>query len=109
MSSESTPVLCGSIASFELLMSKWERLGEEHPQLQYWTQIGLRWAEKYYKQMDDTDAYVIAMGRSLFFEDRTMQIHCFLKSSILASVCRGLSASGIHASSREPGRSCLTS
>jgi hypothetical protein len=66
MSSESTPVLCGAIASFELLMTKWERLGEEHPELQYWTQIGLHWARKYYKRMDDTDAYVIAMGGSLF-------------------------------------------
>jgi hypothetical protein len=66
MSSESTPVLCGAIASFELLMTKWERLGEEHPGLQYWTRIGLRWARKYYKRMDDTDAYVIAMSRSLF-------------------------------------------
>jgi len=66
MSSESTPVLCGAIASFELLMTKWERLGEEHPELQYWTQIGLAWARKYYKRMDDTDAYVIAMGEFLF-------------------------------------------
>ena len=66
MSSETTPVLCGSIASFELLMTQWERLGEEHPELRYWTRIGLRWARKYYTRMDDTDAYVIAMGRSPF-------------------------------------------
>ena len=66
MSSESTPVLCGAIASFELLMTKWERLGEEHPELQYWSRIGLHWARKYYKRMDDTDAYIITMSRFLF-------------------------------------------
>jgi hypothetical protein len=64
MSSETMPVLCGSIASFELLMTKWERLGEEHPELRYWTRIGLHWAQKYYKRMDNTDAYVIAMSKS---------------------------------------------
>ncbi|KAF8271228.1 hypothetical protein EI94DRAFT_1568991, partial [Lactarius quietus] len=42
MSSESMPVLCGAIASFKLLMTKWEQLGEEHPELQYWMQISLR-------------------------------------------------------------------
>ena len=75
MSSESTPVLCGSIASFELLMTKWEQLGEEHPDLQYWTRIGLRWARKYYNRMDDTDAYVIAMGRSLFSDYSVTESH----------------------------------
>ena len=75
MSSESTPILCGSIASFKLLMTKWERLGEEHPELQYWTRIGLRWVQKYYKRMDDTDAYVIAMGRSLFSNYSVTESH----------------------------------
>ena len=69
MLSESMPVMCGAIASFELLMTKWERLGEEHPQLQYWTQIGLRWAKKYYKRMDDTNAYAITMSKSSLFSD----------------------------------------
>ncbi len=66
MSSESTPVLCGTVASFELLMTKWERLGEEHQELQYWTRIGLAWAQKYYKRMDNTNAYVITMCEFLF-------------------------------------------
>ena len=66
MSSESMPVLCGAVTSFELLMTKWERLGEEHQELQYWTQISLAWAQKYYKRMDNTDAYVITMCEFLF-------------------------------------------
>jgi hypothetical protein len=49
MSSESTPVLCSAIASFELLMTKWEWVGKEHLELQYWMQIGLCWVQKYYK------------------------------------------------------------
>jgi hypothetical protein len=75
MSSESMPVLCGAIASFELLMTKWEQLGEEHPELKYWTQISLHWAQKYYKQMDDTDAYVITMSRSLFSDYTVTESH----------------------------------
>ncbi len=66
MSSESTPVLCGAITSFEFLITKWEQLGEEHQELQYWTWISLAWAQKYYKWMDNTDAYVITMCEFLF-------------------------------------------
>ena len=69
MSTESMPVMCCAIASFELLMTKWEQLGEEHPQLRYWTQIGLRWAKKYYKQMDNINAYAITMSKSSLFSD----------------------------------------
>jgi len=69
MSSESMPVMCGVIASFKLLMTKWERLGEEHPQLWYWTHIGLCWVKKYYRRMDDTNAYAIAMSKSSMFSD----------------------------------------
>ena len=74
MLSESTLVLCGAIASIELLMVKWEQLGKEHPELQYWTQIGLLWVQKYYKWMDDTDAYVIAMSRSFLFDSAVNEL-----------------------------------
>jgi len=56
-----TPVLSGAIPSFELFMTQWEKLGDEHLNLKAWTDIGLKWATKYYKRMDDTDAYVISM------------------------------------------------
>lgn len=60
MSSESTPVLSGAITSFEQLMTEWEQYGK-HDELKVWTEIGLKSAKKYYKRMDDTDAYVVTM------------------------------------------------
>ena len=67
MSSESMPILCGAIASFELLMTKWEQLGDKHPQLKYWMNIGLFWVQKYYKWIDNTDAYIITLSRYLIY------------------------------------------
>lgn len=61
MSSETMPVLSRAIINFEVLMTRWEILGKEHNVLKPWTEIGLRWARKYYIRMDDTDSYVIAM------------------------------------------------
>jgi hypothetical protein len=61
MSSESTPSLSFAIASFEKFMMTMEDVGDENPILKPWTDIGLKWATKYYIRMDDTDAYVIAM------------------------------------------------
>lgn len=55
------PVLSRAIINFEVLMTRWEILGKEHNVLKPWTEIGLRWARKYYIRMDDTDSYVIAM------------------------------------------------
>lgn len=64
MSFESTPVLSRAISSFEKFMTEWENLGKQHELLRPWTEIGLRWAEKYYVRMDDTDAYVVTMCKS---------------------------------------------
>jgi hypothetical protein len=61
MSKEKTPVLAGAIPSFEQFMSRWERLAEKNAHLAPAIQIGLNFATKYYKRMDDTDAYVVAM------------------------------------------------
>jgi hypothetical protein len=46
-------------------MTQWEQLGKDHRNLKPWTDIGLKWATKYYKRMDDTDAYIIAMCKFL--------------------------------------------
>lgn len=64
MSSEATPVLSRAIIYFEMLMTEWEKMGEQHKELKPWTDIGLRWATKYYIQMDDTDAYIVTMCKS---------------------------------------------
>jgi hypothetical protein len=65
MSSESTPVLSRAISSFEMFMTEWEKLGKKFPELRPWIDIGLKWATKYYIRMDDTDAYVVTMCKSL--------------------------------------------
>jgi len=42
-------------------MTAWEDLGRRHVVLKAWTDMGLKWAKKYYRRMDDTDAYVLTM------------------------------------------------
>jgi hypothetical protein len=61
MSSEATPVLSRAIIYFERFMTELEDLGKQYAVLKPWTEIGLRWAIKYYVRMDDTDVYVISM------------------------------------------------
>ncbi|EDQ99992.1 uncharacterized protein LACBIDRAFT_334583 [Laccaria bicolor S238N-H82] len=61
MSKERTPVLSGTIPAFKMFMTAWEQLGTAHPRLARWTDIGIDWATTYYKKMDDSPAYVIAM------------------------------------------------
>jgi hypothetical protein len=61
MSTERTPVLLAAIPAFEMFMTAWEQLGQKHPRLARWTDIGIQWATTYYKKMDDSRAYVIAM------------------------------------------------
>jgi hypothetical protein len=61
MSGESCPLLSGAIPAFELFMTRWEKLQKERPRLKRFIDNGLEWAYKYYKRMDRTRAYVIAM------------------------------------------------
>jgi len=42
-------------------MTEWEILGKKYAILKPWTDIGMRWATKYYIRMDDTEAYVLTM------------------------------------------------
>jgi len=65
MSSESTPVLSHTIIEFKKFMTELERLGDDHPVLKPWMDIGVHWATKYYIQMDDTKAYVVSMCKFL--------------------------------------------
>ena len=41
MSSETTPVLSGTIPAFEMFMFKWKDLAERHPRLSQWIDIGM--------------------------------------------------------------------
>ena len=61
MSGERTPILSGAIPAFEMFMSRWENLTQDHPRLKPLIEPGLDWAYMYYGRMDHTRAYIIAM------------------------------------------------
>lgn len=61
MSGEGMLILLGSISAFEMFMTRWEKLCEEHPHLAPFIQPGLDWAYNYYNRMDCTTAYIVAM------------------------------------------------
>ncbi len=65
MSEESRPILSGAIPAFKMFMMKWEKLAAEHAKLRPIVQPGLDWAYKYYSQMDETKAYVVAMCKQI--------------------------------------------
>ncbi len=77
MSAESTPVLSGTIASFEIFMTKWEELHDQYPRLRHWLDNSLKWAQKYYQWMDDTDAYIETMSKSFLLFHLDADWHIF--------------------------------
>lgn len=68
MSKEKTPVLAGTIPSFERFMTSWEKLAKkpENQHLAPAINVGLKFAYKYYNKMDDTSAYIVAMCESKY-------------------------------------------
>ena len=62
MAGKATPILSGMILAFEMFMSKWEWISELHQRLSRWIDVGLHLAMHYYKCMDWTKAYIMAMG-----------------------------------------------
>jgi hypothetical protein len=61
MSNKHTPILSGAILSFEIFMSRWEKLVADHTHLATLVMPGLDKAYEYYSRMDRTRAYIIAM------------------------------------------------
>lgn len=61
MSSESMPVLSGSIPAFELFMTHWEGIRDKNDKTSGLVKTGLEWAKTYYDRMDFTQAYIISM------------------------------------------------
>ncbi|EGO03172.1 hypothetical protein SERLA73DRAFT_149578 [Serpula lacrymans var. lacrymans S7.3] len=61
MSGESMPLLGGCIPMLETVTTQWETLAENSPRLSIFTSIALKWANKYYQQVDNTSAYILAM------------------------------------------------
>lgn len=71
LSKEETPVLAGAIPAFEIFLTKMEQLAELKPHLKPFIKEGLSFAYKYYKRMDGTSAYIIAMC-TFFFLVKTL-------------------------------------
>lgn len=69
------PVLAGVIPTFERFMSAWEVLSVKNPHLKDAIKVGLSFANKYYKKMDDTIAYILAMCKCSLFH--LTKPHCF--------------------------------
>jgi hypothetical protein len=67
MSKEKTPVLAGTVPTFKRFMTSWEKLAEKNQHLAPVIKVGLKFAYKYYKKMDDTDAYMMSMCESNIF------------------------------------------
>lgn len=65
MSVEATPILSGAVPGFESFMTAWEKIAEKNPSLRRWIEVGMKWATVYYRRMDHTRAYIIAMRKSL--------------------------------------------
>ena len=61
MSSESHSVLSCAVPTFEIFMTGWEKLRDSNARMAPFIRVGLKWAEVYYKRMDETCAYIIAM------------------------------------------------
>ena len=61
MSSETNPVLSGTIPAFEMFMTAWETYADKNAFSAGWIRAGMALARKYYKRMDNTKAYVISM------------------------------------------------
>ena len=65
MSKQKTPVLAGAIPSFKCMMTHLERLSVQQPTLAPAIKAGLKVTYKYYKKMDDMNAYFVTMYESI--------------------------------------------
>jgi hypothetical protein len=54
-------MLAGVLPSFEMLMSRWEKLAKDVPTLKKYINPGLKKSYEYYNRMDETNGYIFAM------------------------------------------------
>ena len=64
MAGDKQPSLCGMIPAIEIFMTGWEDLCKTQPRLKCFVQPGLKYAVKYYRAIDKTSSYTIAMCKS---------------------------------------------
>ncbi len=88
------PALTRGIIAFERFMTDWEKVGKQHPLLKPWTDVGIQWATKYYKRMDDTKAYIITMCKSFNWLITVLTTNFAFQSSIPPHVSRGSKTNG---------------
>src|SRR6266481_342088 len=62
LSSSSMPVLADTLPAIERLMTAWEALADSHPHLARFINAGLQKLREGYNKMDQTRAYVMALG-----------------------------------------------
>ncbi|KIK27348.1 hypothetical protein PISMIDRAFT_92982, partial [Pisolithus microcarpus 441] len=55
------PTLSHAIPAFELFTTTWEKMQQSNPHMALFIDAGLRKANSYYNQMDNTKAYVVLM------------------------------------------------
>jgi hypothetical protein len=89
-------MLSHALPYFEIFMSHLTELGKksEGGILKPWTDIAEQCATKYYKKMDDTDAYVITLCMALYLHYTCLLLTYSLQSSILQYVSIGSSNTG---------------
>jgi hypothetical protein len=67
LSVEKTPTLCNALPAFEAMITKWERMQLEYPQIAHIIQKGLDKLGSYQERFERVPAYVLAMSKSFFF------------------------------------------
>lgn len=84
MSNELTPSLANVLPVFELFMTALDELGEKFPILKPITDAGVEGASIYYKRMDSSPAYVLAMCKLLQFGLSTVltSLHISLQPNV---------------------------
>src|SRR5258708_23409900 len=80
MSSERMPILSGAISSFELFMTRWENIIQDHPSLEKYIKPSLDWAYLYYGHMDSTRAHIISMHKYILSYIVRLTIICSSQS-----------------------------
>lgn len=84
-----------TIPCFELFMTAWEVLQDANPCMKLSIDIGLQWVTKYYKRMDNTWAYVIAMCEWHHHLQPMIHTNILYQSLIWPFACHGFKTIGI--------------
>jgi hypothetical protein len=67
LNGENLPTISFALPYFEMFLTAWESLSHKHPHLKPWIDVGIEWAKTYYERMDLTRAYVVSMGKQIFY------------------------------------------